>query len=495
MKKYVTARLTVVIGAVALVSMTLLFLVVNHHITKVLQEKAVADMNVIAGDRAELVETYIQGCCNFVDAYSRTSEATDALLHPKDDNAIRSAREITKSIAGNREGLEGLYIAQWDTYVLAHINPDSVDKTFREPDSAAELEAQIRKADAAFCTGIVQAPVTKKMVIPIYAPVKDDAGEMIGFAGGAFLTDDLSGRLAGIGKGSKTDVSYSLINAKTGTYIFSDDEAKVGTECMDDDVLDAILEVRRDASLAGDCNFTKGNRVVSCHYMANRDWVFVVEDESTEVFSVVSWVRIVLLASCLVVTALMILVVLISIHGVMRPLRSINRAIGRLQEGDYSQGHAIEKYTGRSDEFGQVAQAVCELNGVMENQYELFLEMLKVQTVGMIVMRSLDRKIVLINDRAKEMMNLGHKEGDVTHLDIRNEFDDDNLAVVDSYIDKLMETEDGEVSYEVTITNGAIRRRIYTNAKHVVLANGDDDVILCMTDLTELEQRKKIRLS
>ena len=137
MKKYVTARLTVVIGAVALVSMTLLFLVVNHHITKVLQEKAVADMNVIAGDRAELVETYIQGCCNFVDAYSRTSEAADALLHPKDDNAIRSAREITKSIAGNREGLEGLYIAQWDTYVLAHINPDSVDKTFREPDSAA----------------------------------------------------------------------------------------------------------------------------------------------------------------------------------------------------------------------------------------------------------------------------------------------------------------------------------------------------------------------
>ena len=187
----------------------------------------------------------------------------------------------------------------------------------------------------------------------------------------------------------------------------------------------------------------------------------------------------------------MTLVALFSIQGVMRPLRAINRAIVRFRQGDYSQGHAIEKYTKRSDEFGQVAQAACELNEVMENQYELFGEILKAQTVGMIVMRSLDRKIILINDRAKEMMNLAHKEGLVTHMDIRNEFDDENLAIVDGHIDKLMESDKGEVTYEVSIANGAIHRHILTTAKHVILSNGDDDVILCMTDLTEMEERQK----
>ena len=491
MKKHVTARLTVVIGAVALISMALLFLVVNHHITTMLKDKAVADMNVIAGDRAELVETYIQGCCNFVDAYSRTSEAAEVLAHPQDPEAIKAARDITESIAGNREGLEGLYIAQWDTYVLAHINPDSVDKTFREADSAAELEAQIRKADAAFCTGIVQASVTKKMVIPVYAPVKNSAGEMLGFAGGAFFTDDLSGRLAGIGKESATDVSYSLINAKTNTYIFSDNEELVGTECVDESILDSILTVRRDVGLRGEYNYTKGDRVVACRYMANRDWVFIFEDEGDDVFGVISGVRLILLVCCILAALLMMLVALFSIQGVMRPLRAINRAIVRFRQGDYSQGHAIEKYTKRSDEFGQVAQAACELNEVMENRYELFGEILKAQTVGMIVMRSLDRKIILINDRAKEMMNLAHREGLVTHMDIRNEFDDENLAIVDGQIDKLMESDKGEVTYEVTIANGAIRRHILTTAKHVILSNGDDDIILCMTDLTEMEERQK----
>ena len=449
-------------------------------------------MKVIADDRAELVETYIQGCCNFVDAYSRTTEATEALLHPEDPKAIKAAGEITRSIAGNRRALEGLYIAKWDTYVLAHTNPDSVDKTFRDEASAAELEERVRKADAAFCTGIVQAPVTKKMVIPVYAPVKDKDGEMIGFAGGAFFTDDLSDRLAGIISEGATDISYSLINANNNTYIFSDYEALVGTVCDEDNILDSIAKVRTDTSLKGNYGFTSGKRVSVYHYMPNRDWVLVVEEESEEVFDIVGGVRMVLLLNCLMAVLLMTLAVVISVNGVMRPLRAINRAIVRLREGDYSQGHTIEKYTGRSDEFGRVAQAVCELDEVMEHQYELFLELLKAQTVGTIVMENNEaREILLINDRALEMMNLAGKKNPVTSADIRNEFDEENLAIVDANIARVLETEDGEVTYEVSISNGVVRRQILSNAKHVILSKGKDVVILNLTDLTEIAEREK----
>ena len=492
MKKHVVVRLTVVIGAVSLISMILLFFVLDYCATTKIQEKAIGDMDVIANDRAQLVETYIQGCCDFVGAYARTTEAREALEKPKDTGALASIRELTKGMAEDQANLEGLYVAKWDTYVLAHNNPDSMDKTFREPDAAKELEEAIRKADAAFCTGIVQSPVTKKMVIPVYAPVKNKAGEMIGFAGAAFFTDGLSERLASVRGQGKAGVDYSLINVVTNTYIFDNNDALVGTECEDEELLDAVKKSNDELNRGSDYSYSNDSgQVVSCHYMTNRDWVFVIRDQHHEVFSVIGTVRALLIGSCVVAMLLMVLVVFFSVRAVMHPLRAINRQLVRLKEGDYSEGHKIEKYAKREDEFGRMAQAVNELKDVMGNQYELFREMLRAQTVGTIVMRSQTQEILMINDRALEMMNLAGYQGTVTAMDIRNEFDDDQLEIVDENMRRVQETEGAEVSYEVSVTNGVVRRHIYTSARHVFLSNTDDVIILCMTDLTELEERKK----
>ena len=489
MKKHVVVRLTVVIGAVSVISMLILFFVLDMYSTTMIQEKQVGDMGVIANDRAQLVETYIQGCCDYVNAYAHTLEAREVLENPKDRGKLAAIRGLTTDMAEHQKDIEGLYVAQWDTYVLAHINPDSMDKTFREPDAAKELEEQIRKTDSAFCTGIVQAPVTKKMVIPVYAPVKNGAGEMIGFAGAAFFTDGLSERLASVHRQGKTGVDYSLINVETNTYIFDNNEALVGTECTDDVVLDAVKGSSDALNRGSDYSYTVDNQVISCHYMTNRDWVFVIRDPNHEVFGVVGTVRALLIGSGLAAILLMVLVVFFSVRAVMHPLHAINRELVRLKEGDYSLGHKIEKYAKREDEFGRVAQAVNELHGVMGNQYELFREMLKAQTVGTIVMRSESQEILMINDKALEMMNLaGHPT--VTAMDIRNEFDDDQLAIVDENMRCVREKEGTEVTYEVTVSNGVVSRHIYTTAKYVRLTNKDDVIILCMTDLTELEERE-----
>jgi adenylate kinase len=117
--------------------------------------------------------------------------------------------------------------------------------------------------------------------------------------------------------------------------------------------------------------------------------------------------------------------------------------------------------------------------------------MLKAQTVGTIVMRSDEsQEILMINDKALEMMNLAGYKGSVTATDIRNEFEEDQLAIVDENMKRVQEDETEEVSYEVSITNGVIRRYIFTSARHVLLSNNDDVIILCMTDLTELEERR-----
>ncbi|MBO4396529.1 MAG: hypothetical protein J5819_09315 [Eubacterium sp.] len=444
MKKHITIRFVFVIGLVEVVALVALFILMNIHITKRLEDRVISDMSVIARDRAELVETYIRGCIDYVDEYSHLPEAADALENPNDSGIIDNLREVTREVAADRNDIEGLYVAQWDTYVLAHINPDSVDKTFRDEEGARELEEKIRKADAGFCTGIVQAPVTKKMVIPVYAPVKSKTGEMIGFVGAAFYADSLSRELHSITQNE--NVSYSLINAANNTYIFDNDEALSGTPCEDEDILSAIKTIHTKVGNGGYYNYSKSGQVVSCYFMANRDWLFVIRDDSSDVFGVVGSIREAMIIICAAIAVFVIIATAITASRLMRPARAISDQIRRLRDGDYSRGHSMEKYTERIDEFGDIASAVDELQVDLENQYELFFEMLRVQTVGTLVTRTDNSEVVLINEKAMEFMNLTGEPERVTIDDIRNEFDDDALEIVDGNMAKFRDGAIDELS-------------------------------------------------
>ena len=57
MGKRISIKIAAIIGIVELFAMSLLFLIINHNLTKVLEKKAINEMNVIAADRAQLVET------------------------------------------------------------------------------------------------------------------------------------------------------------------------------------------------------------------------------------------------------------------------------------------------------------------------------------------------------------------------------------------------------------------------------------------------------
>ncbi len=473
-------------GTALIVSMVVLFFIMNYSLTATLKDNAIKDMNVIARDRAGLVETYIDGCIDFLESYSRSEEAIRVLKNPEDPEALRKAREYTLRCASDYDYLEGLYVAEWDTYVLAHINPNSMDQTFRDPASAKELEDMIREEGKPFCTGIILAPVSKEMVIPVYAPVVDENGEAIGFAGCAFRTVDLAERLMELNGESGQSIGYSLINTKNNIYIFNDDERKVGKECIDEGVLDAVTKTRK----RGDYSFSNSSIVGSCHYMADRDWVFIITDTTDGVFGVVDAVRIRVLIILIVVTIFMLLICIVSIDRQMKPLRAINKVIERLKASDYSHDHSLDLYLTREDEFGNISVAVNELHSVLENQYELFLEMLKVQRVGTLIIREDTKEIVLINDMALALLGFASgTEKLISTSDIWQKMDDEEKVHVREQIDNIIKTKQ-EAAFDVEIRqSGENHIYILAHANYVTLSNGDSVIIFSLMNITD---RKKL---
>ncbi len=487
--KRVSIKVALVAAIFEALVMTVIFILVNKSLTDTLEERVMHDATVIATDRAALAESFIRSCCDYLDGYSRATEVREALKHPEDPEAVRALREYTLRYAKGRDNLEGLYTARWDTWVLAHINPDSVDKTFREADGAKELEMQIRQERKAFCSGIVLAPVTQTVVIPFYAPVYDENGETIGFVGSAVYREGLERSLADAAK-QLGIMDCSILNLNGNIWIYDNDPSMVGTECTDTAILKAVDELKNDVERSS--VLTQKNRVYSMYYLEERDWVFVVTDADDQVFSMVNGVRISLIGLLSGIAIVSILLLVLFLNYMLRPFKVINQQITRLRAGDYAEGQPIEKYVDREDEFGVISNAVIDLRSAMEKQLELFRGLLEVESAGTVVMQSTSPKILLINDMALELYGLPEEYKDaLTVEDIRARFSKEELERIDEQLKELKELKDNSepLKYECSLTHNDGRElHLLTYVKVVTLCTNERVTIFSILDVSD--QRK-----
>ncbi len=483
--KRVSIRIALVAAIFEALVMTLIFVLVNHSLTETLEERVMHDVTVIATDRAALAESYIQSCCCYLTGYSKATEVREALKDPENPEALKALKDYTLRYAKGRDHIEGLYTAKWDTWVLEHVNPDSVNKTFRDEEGAKKLETQIREEKKAFCSGIVLAPVTKAMVIPFYAPVFDENGEMIGFVGAAFYREGLQQGLSDAAK-QLGIVDSSILNLNGNIWIYDNDPEVIGTECTDTAILSAMEELKNSDDR---CIVVTGEkRVYALYYQEERDWVFIVTDADAQVFGMVRKVRISLIGLLSAIAFVSILLLVLFLRYMLRPFKAINHQIVRLRAADYSEGQPIEKYLDREDEFGMISNAVVDLRSAMEKQLELFRGLLEVESAGTVVMQSTSPKILMINETALELYGLPPEYKDaLTVEDIRARFSKEELEHIDEHLKDLkMLNDDSEpLKYECSLTHNDGRQlHLLTYVKVVTLCTNERVTIFSILDIS-----------
>lgn len=480
--KKINLKIAILVGLVEITAMSTLFFIVNRHLSRILEVKAINDMDVIAKDRALLIETYISGCCDFIDGYSKIPSVRDVLINKGNPEEKDKLHELTLAYASSHDYIEGLYIAEWDTNILEHTNPDSISMTFREKEKAKSLEESIKGMRRSFCTGIIQSPVTKKMVIPVYSPIYNSKGRAICFAGAAFYTGGLAKKLSQL---SDKDISYSLINLMTNEYIFSDNPILVGKECTKESLLSMIQSFKDGKGKDKTLTCKSKNVVSAAYYMPDKNWFFVVEDTNENAFDTLWTVRKILAAVCIFITAIMILVCAISVDHQMKPIKVINGQLENFKAGDYSQSELLDKYTGREDELGAIAHAVKELQAVLENQYQIFYETLEAQTVGTIVTSAEDNTVVMVNKTALKLLGIDPaKRSSVTIDDIKARFSEDERQKI-AKARELVELSSEEIVYQTSLKHDDGQDiHLLGHAKTINLSSGDKVIIFSFIDIT-----------
>lgn len=291
------------------------------------RDNAVEHMGAICDERAHIIESYIRNAEKTLKNFGKAQQVKDVLNYSKEllgDNpsytaksAQMAAQVYTEEYGKDIDNLEGIWIGSWDTHVLTHTNAGVNSaligmQTHKDVDSRDELqEGMLDASDGLYLAGIMISQASGKQCISMYQAIYDMDNKPIGFVGLGVFTDALVDTLNGVPVRGFENSYYSMADASSRLYIFSeDDESKVHSLIEDKMLLDICYQhlapdSRRNNSgrvseetvadeetaveivNSGHYEYDKnGSKYVSVYtYIPDYNWIVTIDDAATEVFS------------------------------------------------------------------------------------------------------------------------------------------------------------------------------------------------------------------
>lgn len=287
-----TQKKSSVVSKIAAVQVAVM-LVLTFAMVVIVSSKTTANITnhckTITKDKSTYIEEYIQNAETILLNYSCADEILNAVTNPTDEEYINAAQKYTEKVSMNIRNLEGIYVSEWNTNVLAHTNVKYTGSPTRSGEALDQLhDVLINSPNNLYDAGIIISPVSKSQIISMYKAVFNQIGQPVGLVGLGIYTsdivDDLNKLESGMGKSS----SYSMIDVNTGKYIFSSNTERINTEVSIDGIAELCNKLRgQNTNTDGTFTYTDNNKSYYSvyNYNGDRGWVFTVDGTHMELFS------------------------------------------------------------------------------------------------------------------------------------------------------------------------------------------------------------------
>ncbi len=361
-------RISIITTVITLAGMLLLWRTVSENAVSMVSSDITNQMTDAVESRAAIINDYVTSAEEYMTAFALGSEVHELLADPKNPDLVKKVQKYTEDFAAVKGIFEGLYIATPETHVLTHTSQDAVGMTTRTGDSLKSFQKTILAEQKLTNLGIMKSPGTGSMILSMYYPIFEN-GTCIGYVGAGVFASRLMDALLDLDIKGLPNSEYVFLNAQTGVYLYHEDAALLNTKTKDAGYLEIIRGMQsNDSTEAGTYSYVDENGVeqlVVYKYLKDRDWVFMVRDNATEVYSAVGTVRFIVGAVCAAVAAVIILVTLLILHRESRELMVVESAIRNLGNMDLHADRELESFYGRKDEIGLISQTVHHVCGCL----------------------------------------------------------------------------------------------------------------------------------
>lgn len=359
-----STTITVTISVVVAVCMLGLFLFANNSMTTVMKNNSMDNMKTSLESRQKVIEDYVNNAEDQLVSYSKGIELVKLLENPTDSEIQKKAQKYTEDYYKELSGWEGIYAGEPNTHVIVHNNPKIVGMTTRKGEALKQLQDAMKESDRLYNAGIIVSPASKKLTLSMYCPVyKGD--EMIGYVGGGPFGEQLQKSLDALKVEGLDNASFTMINTKTNTYIFSKDSKKIAKEIKDPMLLNISESAKKGAGNQVheiDYKDADGKDCVGVYRVLNdRGWAVVMTDTEDEIFAMANTNRNTLGFICLGSFLLIMLLTYVVIRFCLNPLKVAENAILNLKDLKLNKDEKIEKYVNGKSEIGHIATAIDSL--------------------------------------------------------------------------------------------------------------------------------------
>ena len=352
-------KITLVSMLVTIFCIGMLYYSSQAGMTSLMKKSELENMQADLNAEAALIEEYVKSQEELLMGFSVNPTVADFLKNPDDAELQQTIQEYSECYFACLDNWEGLYVAEWNTHIIAHSNPEVVGITTREGDSLLELQGAMEDADGVYNAGIIVSPASQKLTLSMYCPVYSE-GEIIGYVGGGPFAENIQTLL------QKDNVQYSMINLETLLYIYDDDETLIAKEVEDKKllkVIDIIGEISDTETNV--TNYTDNDGVeyiMAYHYDKENNWVVISYDKETEIFAgvykIMSELAVICIVSCVIIGFLAWVVIFVN----TKPLAYVTEALVDLKNLKIRKDKRLKKYIGNKDEIGEIATALDSLS-------------------------------------------------------------------------------------------------------------------------------------
>lgn len=292
-------------------------------------------------------------------AFALSDEVHELLRDPENPMLLERAQEYTEDFAAVKGIFEGLYIATPETYVRTHTSQGAIGMITRQGDALAPFQQTILAKPELTNLGIMKSPGTGAMILSMYYSVFED-DRCIGFVGAGVFADALMDNLLELELQGLPNSEYVFISAETGVYLFHENQELLNTKTTDPGYLDIMESVQSGAGAQAETyTYTDENGVkqlVVYQYLQDRGWIFMVRDNTQEVFKTVASTQFQVGMVCVVVMVLIILCLVLMMRRVGNSLERVEAAIGRLGRFELNADQELSSLYDRGDEIGVIAR-------------------------------------------------------------------------------------------------------------------------------------------
>lgn len=366
-------RISIITATITLLGMLLLWRAVSDNVASIVESDITNQMTDAVESRAAIINDYVSSAEEYMTAFALDSDVHNLLKNPQDPELVKKVQKYTEDFAEVKGVFEGLYVATPVTQVLTHTSKSAVGMTTRKGDALKSFQNTILAKRKLTNLGIMKSPGTGSMILSMYYPIFENQ-KCIGYVGAGVFANQLMDALLGLDIKGLPDSEYAFLNVDTGVYLYHEDKAQLNNITEDSGYLEIIRRIKKDGNTEAATyayRDEKGeDQLVVYKYLKDRGWVFIVRDSASEVYGPVKSVRIVVGSLCAAVAAVIIFVMVFILYRQGKELMAVESAIGHLGNLDLSADSELERFYGRKDEIGMIAQTTHHVCGYLRKTIE-----------------------------------------------------------------------------------------------------------------------------